>query len=243
MKKLRLPVAKGSRTESHWIIDGGGTSPTIVHAAQSVTVVLTVAVDDGRLSRSVAIRWHRAHEKTGSGTASADGVEDVTTTLPRGHTITYNFVAEHAGTFTYRARYGRDRAASRIDVRAPGSEGGHAGLSVSRLPRAAAGHGVANVPATDSRARVGRPVTAGTAVRRADGRGSRGMGSVVAQIMGDCPVIYYNDAEYDGGPPVQRLLRWSVATLTAAALWVSGLCGPRDQDVRRRHPQLSTTLS
>jgi hypothetical protein len=56
------------------------------------------------------------------------------------------------------------------------------------------------------------------------------MASVEAQLMADCPVIHYDAAEYDGGQPVQRLLRWGGATLAAAALWVSGICGGRDPD-------------
>ena len=157
---------------------------------QAVTVVLTVPADDARLARSVAIRWHRARE----------GMQKKTGTPPAdgATTITYNFVA---------------------DVR--GSEDGP---SAGRRACAAARHGVDfNVPRSDDREPTGDS-RAGTTVRRAVGlpRGSRGnVASVEAQIMADCPVIYYDDeAEYDGGPPVRRYLRW-----------VAGICGPRDPDM------------
>jgi hypothetical protein len=169
-------------------------------------------------------------------------------------TITYNFAADRPGTFTYHARYGRDRdrAAALVDVLASkaGTDAGHGivnlprrddGISAAgcRARTADARHVVAaNVPRSDQ----GPPTTAGraskpasTAVRRVDGSawGRWGIASVEAQLMADCPVIHYDRAEYDEGPSVRRLLRWSGATLAAAALWVSDICGPRDPDLGR----------
>jgi hypothetical protein len=151
-------------------------------------------------------------------------------------TITYNFSADRPGTFTYPARYGRDRVGGLVDVRARKD-----GPSAGRRACTDAGHGIVNLPRRDDGIK-GPPTTAGragkpasTAVRRVDGSawGRWGIASVEAQLMADCPVIHYDRAEYDEGPSVRRLLRWSGATLAAAALWVSGICGPRDPDLGR----------
>uniref|UniRef100_A0ACD5TYK2 Uncharacterized protein n=1 Tax=Avena sativa TaxID=4498 RepID=A0ACD5TYK2_AVESA len=235
-KKLRLLAATEEAQSS---VNGQAT----IQAPQGVTVVLTVPVHGARLARTVAIQWHRTREGVQkTGTPSADGVT----------TITYNFAADRPGTFIYHARYrrDRDRATGLVDVRA--SEAGPsavrqarthaAGPSAVRRARTAARHAAADVPRRDDgSAGGGGSSSARTAVPRSHGDGlalARCWGmvrvSVEAQLMGDCPVIYYDDAEYGGGAPVLGLLRRPAAALAAAALWVSGICGPRDPDMHPR---------
>ncbi|CAM0958404.1 unnamed protein product [Alopecurus aequalis] len=184
METLRLPAAKESESQC---------------AVQAVTVVVTVPFDD---ARSVAIRLHRAREKTGM--PPADGADGVAA-QPAGHKIT-----DQPGTMTYHALVCGDRAAGLVDVR-----------GIDAGPLSCAG------PSTGH---------AGTTVRRAVGsaHGSRGKASIEAQIMADNPVIHYDAADYHGCPRVQRLLRRAGSTLAAAALWVAGICSPRDPDVRCR---------
>jgi hypothetical protein len=114
----------------------------------------------------------------------------------------------------------RDRATSLVGAGAKGSVPVPP-PSAGRLPRAdaRARHGAASVPPR-------RPELIAVP-RRLALRGSRGMASPEAQMMANCPVLYFDDQEYDGDPPVLRLLRWSAEAL---ALWLSGVCGRRDPE-------------
>jgi hypothetical protein len=116
----------------------------------------------------------------------------------------------------------RDRAASLV-----GAKQSVAPQSAGRLPRADARDRAVSAPPSKPEL-IAVP-------RRFAPRGSRGMASPEAQMMANCPVIYFDDDEYGGGPPVLiRLLRWSTEAL---ALWLSGMCGRRDTDTcvcRRR---------
>jgi hypothetical protein len=51
--------------------------------------------------------------------------------------------------------------------------------------------------------------------------------------MAGCPVLHYHAAEYGNHPVFWSLVRLSGEVLGAAAVWVSGICGRRDPDVRR----------
>ncbi|KAF6993058.1 hypothetical protein CFC21_010000 [Triticum aestivum] len=188
------------------------TSPTF-HAVQGDTVLITVAVDNPLLARSVAIQWHGTGE---TGTPATDGID--------GHTLTYNFVADRPGTFTFRARYGRNRPATFTKAQGreawPSAAGDHAHTDRVRVPRSQEG------PSACRRTRT-PPRTAHQELVYV--RGGRGHACVEAQLMAGNTTIYLND---EG--PVVRLLRWSAVGLTAVALWVSGVCGERHDPVTRR---------
>ncbi|KAI5021003.1 hypothetical protein ZWY2020_054413 [Hordeum vulgare] len=187
------------------------------HAVRGDTVLITVAVDNPLLTRSVAIQWH--------------GTGDAGTPAAECHTLTYNFVADRPGTFTFRARYGRNRPAYFTDA-----QGREAWPSTSEHARTDAGHHV-RVPRShtgpSSRRRTG------TAPREDEGRtanqelvyvhGGWGHACIEAQLMAGNTTIYLNDEGL-----VRRLLRWSAVGLTAAAVWVSGLCGGRHDPAMRR---------
>ncbi|XP_048562148.1 uncharacterized protein LOC125542937 [Triticum urartu] len=189
------------------------TSPTF-HAVRGDTVLITVAVDKPLLARSVAIQWH-GNGETGT-PAAADGI--------KGHTLTYNFVADRPGTFTFRARYGRNRAATFTDAQGreawPSAAGDHAHTDRVRVPRSQEG------PSACRRTRT-PPRTAHQELVYV--RGGRGHACVEAQLMAGNTTIYLND---EG--PVEWLLRLSALGLTAAALWVCGVCGGRRAPVVRR---------
>ncbi|KAM3406195.1 hypothetical protein ACQJBY_000320 [Aegilops geniculata] len=189
--------------------NGQATSATF-HAVRGDTVLITVAVDNPLVARSVAIQWHGTRE---TGTPAAHSIE--------GHTLTYNFVADRPGTFTYCARYGRNRAATFTDA-----QGREAWPSAGDRARADAGH----------RVRVPRSYAGPSACRRTPTgeqelvyvRGGLDHACVEAQLMAGNTTIYLND---EG--PVVRFLRWSAVGLTAAALWVSAVCGGRCDPVMR----------
>ncbi|EMS50372.1 hypothetical protein TRIUR3_05838 [Triticum urartu] len=223
------------------------TSPTF-HAVRGDTVLITVAVDKPLLARSVAIQWHGNGEVSTQSQASAARALDVDfdrrsidsflwwwltglqTGTPaaadgiKGHTLTYNFVADRPGTFTFRARYGRNRAATFTDAQGreawPSAAGDHAHTDRVRVPRSQEG------PSACRRTRT-PPRTAHQELVYV--RGGRGHACVEAQLMAGNTTIYLND---EG--PVEWLLRLSALGLTAAALWVCGVCGGRRAPVVRR---------
>lgn len=108
-----------------------------------------------------------------TGTPAADGIE--------GHTLTYNFVADRPGTFTFRARYGRSRAVTFTDAQgreARPSAGDRARTDTAghrvRVPRSHAGPSVCRRMHTAPRATEPELVYV---------HGGRGHACVEAQLM------------------------------------------------------------
>jgi hypothetical protein len=208
MCELRVLVAKGTETESRSTINGQATSTSTIHAARDFAVVLTLAVNGDRLSRRVAREVRSSYARPGlqqTGLApSAAAAQGVVTTTTRcaGNKITYKY----------------HRVKGSVAPPPP---------SAGSLPCTNARHGAVNVPPRDKGpTAAGKPALIAVP-RRFAPRGSRGMASPEAQMMANCPVIYFDDEEYDGDPPVLRLLRWSAEAL---ALWLSSICGRRDPD-------------
>ncbi|KAE8807489.1 hypothetical protein D1007_16280 [Hordeum vulgare] len=101
-----LAVVQGARHHHQWDMSPSFQSlgPTI-HAEQGDTVVVTIRNTD--LGDNVAIHIH--WDEQNIATARAD--ETTAEPIPPGGTITYEFVVDRPGTFTYHVYHGRDPTA------------------------------------------------------------------------------------------------------------------------------------
>nr|BAK04833.1 predicted protein [Hordeum vulgare subsp. vulgare] len=179
-------------------------------AIDGPTFLITVVVDNAFRARSV-VQWHGFCQGPPTGTSPADGIDSVTSTY-------YYYVAD-------RSCSGRDSA-----TMFSAGQGGEAGPiadghACCRRANTSAGHGIASVPLKDEgRMNGGCPCCKPNCPVHSIGQGPYACSE--AQLMANSHVIHLDE---EGA--IEKLLRWSAATLEATALWVAAICGGKDRDV------------